>query len=212
MNRWIAGLAALCLCLPLSAETLSITETTQGKTVHRTTTLTRSEEGGMTWVTAASTEGISRTATLPSGELRVFEWTAADQRVVLTSDGTTLRVSGTSKGKALSGSLELKGRAWSLDFDQPLKQFAAKGLTGSMPFLMINPEDLAHPAEMQLTKEAEETLGGQPVVRVKVGLTGALSLFWSAKVWADATGFQKKYQGTKGPGTPESVITVESLP
>jgi len=210
-TRVLAAILFLLLGLPLVAETIVVTETTQGKTIRHTSTLTRIESEGLLWETSVSDQGTSRSGTTPEGSLRVFEWTSPDGKAVLTSDGTVLRVSGTHKGKELKGSLDLKGRIWTMNFDQPLKWYAKKGFTGSMPFLMVSPTDLAHPTGMILTKEAEETLLGRQVVRLKVGLEGALSLFWSAKVWAESSGTEVRYQGNKGPGTPDSLIALESI-
>jgi hypothetical protein len=75
---------------------------------------------------------------------------------------------------------------------------------------MLTPGDLSHPTAMVLAKEGADTVKGRSVTRLKVSLDGAMALFWGAKLWADpATGRMVRYQGTKGPGTPESVIEVE---
>lgn len=58
--------------------------------------------------------------------------------------------------------------------------------------------------------DGKDTVEGRPALRFKLGLPGAMALFWSATIWADpTTGEQVQYKGNKGPGTPDVVLVIE---
>jgi hypothetical protein len=207
----VLGFAAVALpAQAVTTEQFTVVETTGGKTTRATTTVTLQQSEGLSWETSVGKEGTNRVGTDAEGILRVLETTAPQGHCTLTSDGVTLKVAGTWAGKPLSGTLELKGRVWGLGFEPALKWYWRKGYAGSMPFLMVNPGDLAHPTPMVFTNDGSETVKGRQLTRLKVTLEGAMALFWGAKIWVDpTTGRMVRYQGTKGPGTPESVIEVE---
>lgn len=210
MNRLLPAALALVLASSLSAETLTYRQTSEGKTTKETATVVRTVEGGLTWETVTGKEGTSRSARTTDGTLVAFESEGPDGKWLLKAEGDVLTASGTYQGKPVSGSLALKGRLWSLGFDQPLKWSVTQKLNKPLTFLMVNPVDVAKPTEMVLTPDGKDTVEGKPALRFKLGLTGAMALFWGATVWADpANGDQVQYKGNRGPGTPDMVLVIE---
>jgi len=210
MNRLLPAVLAVLFVLPLSAETLIYRETAQGKTSKETATLTRSEEGGLSWQILTGKDSSSRSARNSSGAMVAVEIADKDGQWALKVEGDELRASGTYKNKPVAGSLPLKGRVWSVGFDQPLKWAVAHKMTAPLTFLMVNPVELAKPTEMVLTPDGKDTVEGKPALRFKIGLTGALAMFWSATIWADpVTGDQLQYKGNKGPGTPDVLLIID---
>jgi len=209
MNRLIPILA-LVVTTSLSAESLVYRETSNGKTTQETATLTRTNAEGLQWETVVAKNRTSRVGRNDEGVLVAAEGTDPEGRWALRVEGDELKASGTYAGKTLSGSLVLKGRLWSLGFDQPLRWAVTRKLTGSLSFLMINVTDVAKPQEMILTPDGKDTVAGRPALRYKLGLPGALALFWGATIWADpVTGEQVQYKGNKGPGTAEVVLVID---
>lgn len=210
MNRLIQAALALVLSASLSAESLVYRETANGKTTQETGTLVRTTGDGLVWETVVVKKSTSRVGRNAEGLMVAAEGVDPEGKWVLKTEGDELKASGQYQGKSLSGSLALKGRLWSLGFDQPLRWAVAHQLTGPLSFLMINPTDVAKPQEMILTPDGKDTVLGKPALRFKLGLPGAMAIFWGATIWADpVTGDQVQYKGNKGPGTPEVLLVIE---
>jgi hypothetical protein len=209
MNRLLPAALALVLASPLSAETLVYRETSQGKTTQETATLTRTLADGLSWESVTLKDTTSRVGRTADGTLVAADSSGPDGKWSLRAKDDALTASGAYQGKPLSGSLALKGRLWSLGFEQPLRWAVTHKLTTPLTFLMANP-DLAKSQEMILTPDGQDTVAGRPALRYKLALPGAMAMFWSAVIWANpATGEQVQYKGNKGPGTPDVVLVID---
>lgn len=210
MNRFLPAALALILALPVTAETLTYRQTSQGKTTKETAILTKVEEGGLFWEIVTDKDSTTRSGRNAAGVLMAVEIDGPDGRWNLKVQGDELKASGTYQGKPVSGTLALRGRHWTLGFDQPLRWSVNHGLTTPLPFLMVNPVELAKPTEMVLTPEGNDKVEGRQALRYKIGLPGAMAMFWGATIWADpASGNQVQYKGNRGPGTPDMVLVIE---
>lgn len=210
MKPLILATLALIVASSLSAESLIYRETANGKTTLETATLTRVASDGILWETVAMKKQTSRMGRTAEGALVAAEGTDPDGSWALQTDSGVLKASGLYKGKTVSGTLALKDRLWSLGFDQPLRWAVTHKLTAPLTFLMINPSDVAKPQEIILTPDGRETVSGKPALRFKLGLRGAMAMFWGATIWADpVTGDQVQYKGNKGPGTPEVLLVID---
>lgn len=213
MKKTIIFAILFLSAIAAGAETIINQEIVKGKTTRHSAEIKRITEGSLNWEIITGTDSVSKTGTSADGKLMAVESIGPDQNITLKVEGDTLICSGTNKGTPFSGTLELKGRLWALGFNWPLKTYVQNGKKGPMPFLMINPLDMEKSTDMVLTPEKQETVEGKQAMRFKVGLGGAMALFWSAKLWADpVTGNQVKYQGNQGPGTPDMVVLTEYLP
>ena len=209
MNRLLPAALALILTSPLAAETLVYRETSQGKTTQETATVMRTLADGLSWESVTMKGTTNRVGRTSDGTLVAAEAFGPDGKWSLKADGDALNASGTYQGKPLTGTLALKGRLWSLGFEQPLRWAVAHKLTTPLTFLMANP-DVAKSQEMTLTPDGQDTVAGRTALRYKLALPGALSMFWSAVIWASpATGDQVQYKGNKGPGTPDVVLVID---
>lgn len=210
MKRSLPSLVLLLsLASSLSAESLIYRETSGGKTTQETATLTRSTSEGLLWETISGKDSTVRSARTPEGSLVAVEIDSPEGRWSLKVQGDLLKASGVYQGKPLSGTLALKGRLWSSGFDQPLRWAVLHQLKAPLLFLMAGP-DVANSREMVLTPDGKDTVSGKPALRFKLGLPGAMALFWGATIWADpVTGEQVQYKGNKGPNTPEVLLVID---
>ena len=213
MNRFFPAALALVLTFPLAAESLTYRETSQGKTTKEIVTITRIDEAGLSWEVAVGKDSTNRMGKTAAGVMMAVEVVAPDGQWALKNEGDALKASGTYQGKAVTGSLVLKGRFWTLGFDQPLKWAVTHKLTSPMTFLMVNPIAVSQPTEMVLIPDGKDTVEGKPALRYKISLSGAMALFWGAMIWADpVTGDELQYKGNKGPGTPDMVLVIDRNP
>lgn len=208
MIRLIAFFAAFVLSYPLVAETVTYKIQSEGKTTIQTGAVTVVQEGGLKWTTTVAPESTTRAARNSDGTLVAIEVETKKSKWSVKVAGGLLTGNGTVEDKPVAGTLQLKDRLWAVGFEQPLQWVVTKKIPSTFTFLMVNPTDLAKPQEMTISPDGKDTVEGKPALRYKLGLPGALSLFWSATVWADpVTGEQVQYKGTRGPGTPEMVVT-----
>jgi len=192
----------------ITAETVTYKTVSEGKTTVEPGTIVKAEEGGLFWTTTTAKESTTKAGRTADGAMVAVEVEAKNGKWALRVENDVLKGNGAIKDKPVTGSLPLQGRVWAVGFDQPLRWYVTKKLTGTLTFLMINPLDLAKPQEITLTPDGKDTVEGKPALRFKLGLPGALSMFWSATVWADpTTGDQVQYKGNRGPGTAEMVVT-----
>lgn len=197
-----------CLSWSVTAETVTYKTVSEGKTTVEPGTVVKTEEGGLFWTSTTTKESTTKAGRTADGTMVAVEVDSKNGTWALKAEGDVLKGSGSIKDKPVTGSLPLQGRVWAIGFDQPLRWYVTKKLSGTMTFLMVNPLELAKPQEMTLTPDGKDTVEGKPALRFKLGLPGALSMFWSATVWADpATGDQVQYKGNRGPGTAEFVVT-----
>lgn len=185
-NRFWAAFAALgVLCtLSVGAETRAVTETVGGQVTRHTEQRSKVAAGGG-WIETIVTpkETVARTYDA-TGSLVSVDWTGAAGTYQLVRQGDRVKASGTFRGKPVAGTIDLKGRLWDrgggdLDFSVPLQALAKQGFRGNVTLLTIAPDDLGRPVEMSFQKEGTDIIDGRSLVRVRLGLTGALSLLWS---------------------------------
>ena len=208
MKRTLTFFTALLVTLPLVAETITYKTLSEGKTTIQTGTVSVIQDGELKWTTTVAPESTMRAARNREGTLVAVEVVTKKSEWSLRVAEDLLTGSGTVENKPVAGTLPLKNRLWAVGFDQPLRWVVTKKIPDTFTFLMVNPSDLAKPQEMTISPDGKETIEGKTALRYKLGLPGALALFWSATVWADpVTGEQVQYRGTRGPGTPEMVIT-----
>ena len=210
-------LLGLCFALPLSAETVTIVETTNGQVSRHNNTFTRSESAGQRVDTVVTPEGTTTRTFDAQGGLRSAEWTGAAGHYTLTAEGNGVKAAGLYRGKPVTGTVDLKGRLWDrgggeMDFTVAYRALVRQGFSGTVTLVTIAPDDVAHPVEMAFSKEAVEVIGGRTTVRVRLGLSGVFALLWSGQAWVDpVTGDQLRLKSNKGPGTPETLYVTENV-
>jgi hypothetical protein len=204
--RSFAIIAAMLACATgLFAEIHIMSSTTGGKTKTISTEQREIPEGSDLKILQKSEEGSVSTLLGRDGTVKSTEIQAKDGRILMESDGKTVSVSGTWKGKALSGQNELKGLGfYGNGFEFALRALARDGLA-SLKFPMIQPTDPKKAMVMELTREGRELIKGREAIKVKIGLTGIMAAFWSAHVYVASDGTMLRYEGNQGPGTADMV-------
>jgi hypothetical protein len=213
----IAAIAAAILGLAsasasaLSGETRIVSTTSEGKTVLSTTERREIEEGAGLRVEEAGQDGsevvrLAADGTVVSDELRAKEGT-----IRMESDGEAVAVSGTWKGKSVSGRCELKGSAfYGAGFEFAARAFARGGFK-NLKFMSIPMDKPSKSIVMEIGKEGTEEFRGRAAVKAKLSLAGPLSAFWSARILVDEEGRILRYSGNRGPGTPDFVSELVEL-
>jgi hypothetical protein len=204
--RSLACCLAMVLCAGcLFAETRVVKVTSKGQTKEVSTTLRESAEGPDTRFLQESGQDSVETLLGEDGKVRYQETRSADGAIRMSSDGMRLKVTGTWKGKALSGDFDLKGLGfYGNGFDFALRALASEGLD-SLKFPMVRPADPPQFVVMALNREGADTYAGQEAVKVKISLTGALAAFWSGHLLMGQDGAILRFSSNQGPGGAEMV-------
>lgn len=200
----LMGLLVLGVC-NLEAETTITRETMEGKSSLITTVITRSPEGNLIRESVESKEGSSSNLVAQDGSLREMIFKIAEGSGTLRSDGKTLTYDITYQGKPLKGTTDLQGLPWYGNFERGLKQMI-KSRQDRLVFASVSLADPGKVNEMEFVREGTEKIGNQEAHRVKVSLTGMMSMFWSAQFWVSTEGRILRYKGNYGPGTPERLL------
>ncbi|MBN2088475.1 hypothetical protein JW964_02635 [candidate division KSB1 bacterium] len=121
-----------------------------------------------------------------------------------------LEISGTLHGNSIQKTEKIDNNPWFQAMAFSLISFVNSEQT-STEFWSLRPTDFK-PFKMKAKKETRETLTfNQTTVetqKVKVSLTGFLSVFWSSYYWFSINdGTWMRYEGVNGPpGTPKTII------
>ncbi len=126
-------------------------------------------------------------------------------------EGNAILMSGTLKGSPVSRTIAIDGRPW---YEFPERSLCLYAISSSHPpisFWILLPSDGNAFLLMARWEGPDEIeVNGRKVmaIRVRVSLTGLLSIFWGTYYWYDATdGTFLKYKGVRGlPGSPETTV------
>lgn len=116
-------------------------------------------------------------------------------------------ISGRFKGKPISKTVKSKSKPWyqNIAYNAGLTLKNGK----SVEYECFRPDNMKL-YTMSATKKGIEKFDGKNALRIEVGLTGFMSVFWSCDYYFDAnTLLFVGYKGINGgPGTPETKISV----
>lgn len=116
-------------------------------------------------------------------------------------------ISGRFKGKQISKTVKSKSKPWyqNIAYNAGLTLKNGK----SVEYECFRPDNMKL-YTMSATKKGIEKFDGKNALRIEVGLTGFMSVFWSCDYYFDAnTLLFVGYKGINGgPGTPETKISV----
>jgi hypothetical protein len=189
----------------LSSETRVVSRTSQGKTTIVATEIREIAEGKDLRVEERGEEGSTSTLLAEDGTVKSTEFRAKDGTIRMVSDGKAVAISGTWKDKPVSGQYDLKGQAfYGEGFKFATRAFARGGCV-PLEFPMISPTKPSKALVLKLTKEGSAAFKGREATEVKVAPSGALALFWSARLLIDDKGYILRYEGNQGPGTADMV-------
>ncbi|MBN2352770.1 MAG: hypothetical protein JXD23_09405 [Spirochaetales bacterium] len=147
--------------------------------------------------------------------LATLEWAYADPKTKLAlkavRDGNRIELSGTQDGRPIKKTFTIDGKPWLQFFPFGLEEFAVSRTT-TIEFWAVSPS-LLNCGLMRASKKSVETVMSlgreQTAVKTRVTLAGPLSVFWSADFWLSVEdGHYLKFEGTEGPGTPETTIAL----
>lgn len=130
--------------------------------------------------------------------------------------GNQIHIQGVFQGEAVDKIVDIDERPWFNKLDHGLSEFAASDQE-TLSFWVLKILSDLEPVKFEATKKGTEviTIGDQAYRAVKIRLiidNFFLSKLWSAELWYRATdGLFLRYEGVNGgPGTPETVIELES--
>jgi hypothetical protein len=187
------------------AETRVVSTTSEGKTKTVSTEVVETAMGGDLEVEEKNDEASSVTLIAGDGTVKSQEIRSKDGTMLMVSDGASVTVSGTWKGKALSGSYAQKGVGfYGNGFAFALRALARNNLK-TLKFVMVRPTEPAKSTVMELIREGGDSFKGRKALKVKLTLSGAMSAFWSARLLIGEDGILLRYTGNQGPGTPNMV-------
>jgi hypothetical protein len=195
----------LICAVGFSGETLVVRTTSRGVTSTETTVVKRTQEGSDFRVEeTGETESVD-TLLAEDGTVKSSEVRTEDGDALMVSDGSAVDISGTWRGKPLRARYELKGlRFYGRNFGFAAAAFARGGFA-PLRFPVIN---LAKPSKstvLELKKTGTADYEGRRAIEVKLAPTGMLAAFWSARLLLDDEGVILRYEGNRGPGTPDFV-------
>lgn len=204
-------LAGLIICagfMVFAKEETKMREVANGKEKFYTNSIEREE----------LPNGVKLTRDYGTGEVEVFnfgkdgvlkQWSVTKEKmnIVVNREGNNLLVKGTANGEKVDKKLSINDNVW---YGSPSTAISdmVKGGKKSLIFWMVAQADLSA-REMSVNVEGEEKVLGIDTYKIKITLTGMMSMFWSANYWVDkSNGSIIRYQGTRGPGTPETIIEI----
>jgi hypothetical protein len=135
------------------------------------------------------------------------ESTFENRSLVSVKTGDTVRITGTIQGKPVDRTVQLKGRSFYGSGFEWASRVLSKSAQKSLRFWMFSPKEDGKDIEMELRVQGTEKVGDVECVKVRIGLTGMMSAFWSATEWLVPDGRLARYEGNQGPGTPATVVT-----
>jgi len=129
----------------------------------------------------------------------------------VTRDGSILHVKGMFAGSPISKTITISGQPWYESIERSIHDYIVTGETRPLPFWIVNPWDAnAYLLEAQFEGKKLITVNDRRVmaVRIRVGPTGLLRLFWSSLYWfRPEDGRFLRYEAVRGlPGTPKTVV------
>jgi hypothetical protein len=205
MMRVFSVILAACALCALQAETRTVKVTIDGKTKAVEQSVERKAEGARVREVIVS-GGKTIESVYEAGGFCVFQKTSTAGSVVsFTVSGGVIDYSSVIGGVEKSGSIETKGYPYFGNFDRACLYLMVEKLE-TLEFFSVNPDNPEKSAVMVLIRQRKETIGGIPCQRIKLTLSGMVSLFWSATCWTTDEGVFVKYEGTQGPGTPKMVL------
>ncbi|WKN31795.1 hypothetical protein PZB74_00285 [Porifericola rhodea] len=132
-------------------------------------------------------------------------------------EGNRIRIKGTFKGEPVEKVVEIDEKRWINKLDHGLSAWVTSKEEEVVFWALKLSSDL-DPIEFRAEKIQEEKLNlaskTYDAVKVKLSLNGmVLSRLWSAYCWYDKkTGLFLKFEGTQGPGSPLTTITLNTSP
>lgn len=211
--------AALFPSFHLTAETLTYREVEGKEIATHVISITSDPEklGPGFRVELATTRAgvVVRQTFLTDSDLSTISWTFSDparsMELNASWQGGKIVLSGNAKGKKVAREFDGEGPAWNQLFQMGLGAFVESG-AASFQFRSIGTQG---PGELKIGKftvnrKAVESidLAGKtvPAVRLRVSLSGLLSIFWHGDYWfRQGDGRFLRYRGKNRPGGPPAV-------
>lgn len=133
--------------------------------------------------------------------------TSAKTDLTVSFDRGIYSVSGLFNGKQISKRVKSKGKPWYQNIAYNAGLTLRDG--ESVEYECFRPDNMKLYV-MYAAKKGTEPFDGREALRIKVGLTGFMSAFWSSDYYFDTdTRLFVGYRGVNGgPGTPETKISV----
>jgi hypothetical protein len=195
----------------VSAETRIMATTLHGQTRTSSTHIYERVGTGGLEIVIEDEDGRTRSILDAEGRVTCELVESPHGSLVIASDGATLRVSGSWKGKRIDFSRDLKGIGfYGCRFEFAIRAMISQGID-SMKFVMIHREDPSDAAVMELRREGAEIFNGCEAIRLRISLTGLLSHFWAARFLVDSEGRILRFSGSRGPGTSTMVIELVNI-
>ncbi|OGN61600.1 MAG: hypothetical protein A3F40_04210 [Chlamydiae bacterium RIFCSPHIGHO2_12_FULL_27_8] len=161
---------------------------------------------------------IDKTELVFTNDLVLEEYTLKSQSnnsdYHIKRDKNILTAEGLSKGKTLSSRNNIGGENWIQEFKFGLKKFI-NSKSSTFNFITLNPDDFSVKKLVATKKNIEDIKISDKVYRtqkIDITLQGFFSNFWRAEAWYDLKNYNLiRYKANMGPGTPISVIYLESF-
>jgi hypothetical protein len=215
-RRW-AALAALFFCMTsglVAAESLLYSKKAGKETSSFSVTIEKTKSGySLTAGTVKDGRFSLEVSMLTDEHLATRQWRYIDPKNKLeleaVRDGNRIDLSGTRDGVPVKKTFTIDAKPWLQFFPFGLEDFALSK-AASLDFWALSPDLLAC-GLMSASKKSVETIsiqsGTRTTIRTHISLAAPLSAFWSADYWLSAAdGHYIKFEGTSGPGTPDTVI------
>jgi len=201
----IAIASALICAGTLAAETRVVSTTIKGETKLRSSIYREEAEGAFLRIREEAEDGSVEALLAADGTVASTDLRTKDGDVRMSSDGKVVDISGTWRGKPVSGRYELKGLGfYGSGFTFALRALAKGGLS-ALRFPMIDVAKPEKSAVMELRREGTDSFKGKLAIKVKISLTGVMSALWSGHILIGEDGMFLRYEGNQGPGTPTMV-------
>jgi hypothetical protein len=201
---FLAGISLFAMVM-LYGETTWLRVTRDGKSKDTSVTRTVSEQNGLRTISEKAEQGTSVCVLNVGGEAVRYEFTDKNGSCVMERNASTVKITGTYKGKKVYADIKLGKAGWYGSFEYGLSALCASGKK-DLVAMLINPADPSKSIEMKYTLVGDEKLGDMPVHKIKISLTGMLANFWSAYYWVNDKGETMRYEGDEGPGTGKMVV------
>jgi hypothetical protein len=187
----------------LNAEVLVYKETIGNKSREISIIRETRTEGENTILRTEDDEAIIERTLKPDGTGLSMVASGKDGLMRLRLTDGRVEYEGEWEGAARKGSVATNGLPWYPDITDACVVMT-KSEKKRLDFLYVEAD--GSNAKVTLTNQGFETIAGRKALRIKVSLTGILSMFWNATFWMTPEGTMLKYSGKEEPGEPDMVL------
>jgi hypothetical protein len=189
-------------------------EETSGQTITTTWDVIKKDENlVITGINDLNTTTLKTDLKYGQKEYKYFTKNGSTNYEIMKNNSNII-AKGKYDNKVMDETHNISNEIWIQQLGFGLIEFA-KSSKKKLQFHVINPQDFSI-NKLVATKQKPSSLTindkTYEAQKIKITLTGIGSLFWEAEIWYDTKdNIYLKYAGNKGPNTPTTTVTLQSM-